>query len=87
MIRNADHLALFIADALKSRDHCRIYQDALDQCWFHPGPAGRSIQREQIAAFAGRNRWIVQVHVPGGYGIVADFRPAPADGSHLEKGT
>lgn len=79
MIRNADHLALFVTDALKSRETCRIYQDALDSCWFIPGKDGRKIQQEQIQAFAEKNRWTVHVHIPGGYGIVADFRRAETD--------
>ena len=77
MIRNADHLALFIKDALKSRRTCRIYQDALDSCWFFPSLDGRKAQSEHIHAFARTHGWSVQLHTPGGYGLVADFE---ADG-------
>lgn len=78
MIRNADHLALFIKDALKSQKTCRIYQDALDTCWFFPSLDGRKTQSEHIHAFARERGWSVHLHTPGGYGLVADFA---ADGA------
>lgn len=86
MIRTAEHLALFITNNLKSRDSCRIYQDALDACWFIPGKEGRERQKDEIHAFAEKNRWTVHVHVPGGYGIVADFRHPEGGGRRAADG-
>ena len=69
MIRNVEHLATHIGDTLKTHGTCRIFSHVLQACWDMPAER----QTQEIAAFAARHGWKVQLHEPAAYGVVADF--------------
>jgi hypothetical protein len=69
MIRDVDHLTTHIGETLKTQPTCRVFCHVLQVCWNVP----EKQQAAEIAAFAARHGWKVEVHEPAAYGIVADF--------------
>jgi len=76
MIETEEHLAIYVADAIKAHGACRLYVDMLEKVWYFTGLGRHQAQEERIRAFAESHGWDVIVHTPGGYGLVADFTPA-----------
>jgi len=72
MIRTQEHLAPFIADALKEKPSCRILQDVISACF---GNKEGIPDADQIFAFAEKHGWRVEISVPANYGLVCEFFP------------
>lgn len=69
VIQSPLDLSVFVQVTLKTEKTCRVYGDLLNLCWNLPPRE----QQQAVKAFAAKYGWIVRLHEPGAYGMVADF--------------